>query len=105
MKMAFFWLVSSIIIALMMEAASISETSVKFYQTTRNNDSEENLKSHSQSVVFPGGENPISHPHKVNGRIVMFMLTLACRLKTKRQNILNRMVALIAEINVLFISP
>jgi hypothetical protein len=48
-------LVASIIVALMMEAASTSETSVNFYQKTRGNNPEdghrhtrhhENLKSH-----------------------------------------------------------
>jgi hypothetical protein len=47
--------VRGLLIALMMEAASISETSVNFYQTTRRNNPEdshllarrrENLKSH-----------------------------------------------------------
>jgi hypothetical protein len=49
-------------IALMMEAASTSETSVKFYQTTRRNNSEdshlhtrrrENLKSQKNSNTVP----------------------------------------------------
>jgi hypothetical protein len=53
-------LAASIIIALMMEAASISETSVSFYQTTRcnipkdshlHNRRRENLKSHKESSV------------------------------------------------------
>jgi hypothetical protein len=35
MKMAVFWVVAAI--AMMMEAVSTSETSVKFYQTTRCN--------------------------------------------------------------------
>jgi hypothetical protein len=34
MKVAVFWAVAPAIIALMMEAASTSETSVNFYQTT-----------------------------------------------------------------------
>jgi hypothetical protein len=57
LKISVFWVVAPIIrvIALMMEASSISETSVNFYQTTRHNNSEisklrtrrlENLKSH-----------------------------------------------------------
>jgi hypothetical protein len=54
--MAVFWVVAQrSFIALMMEAASTSETSVNFYQTTRRNNPEgshlhtrrrENLKSH-----------------------------------------------------------
>jgi hypothetical protein len=53
LKMAVFWTVAPI--ALMLEAASTSETSVNFYQTTRRNNPEEshlhtrrceNLKSH-----------------------------------------------------------
>jgi hypothetical protein len=57
-KMAVFWVVAPCrAIALMMEAASTSETSVNFYQTTRRNNSEyshlhtrrrENLKSHAR---------------------------------------------------------
>jgi hypothetical protein len=60
-KMAVFWVVApckprGLLIALMMEAASISETSVNIYQTTRRNNPEdshlhtrrrENLKSYS----------------------------------------------------------
>jgi hypothetical protein len=51
--------VFSAIIALMMEAANASETSVFFYQTTRRNNLEdnhlhtrrhENLKSHDQAI-------------------------------------------------------
>jgi hypothetical protein len=54
MKMAVFWIVTSC--SLMMEAASTSETSVNFYQTTRRYNREdshlhtrrrENLKSHN----------------------------------------------------------
>jgi hypothetical protein len=44
MKMAIFWVVTATIIraiALMMEAASTSETSVNFYQTTRRNNPED----------------------------------------------------------------
>jgi hypothetical protein len=50
-----------VIIALMMEAASTSETSVNFYQTTRRNNPEnsyfhsrrrENLKSHMNCLTF-----------------------------------------------------
>jgi hypothetical protein len=66
MKMAVFWVVapcsldvSEVLIALMMEAASICETSVNFYQTTWRNNPEdshfhtrrcENLKSHKPTL-------------------------------------------------------
>jgi hypothetical protein len=62
--MAVFWVVaqcSLVVIALMMEAASISETSVNFYQTTWRNNPEdchihtrlrENLKSHQGFIVI-----------------------------------------------------
>jgi hypothetical protein len=44
---------ASIIIALMMEAASISETSVNFYQTTRRNISvDSDLVSHVFCAIF-----------------------------------------------------
>jgi hypothetical protein len=55
MKMAFFWVRAASIISLMMQATSISETSVNFYQTTGRNTPEsshlhphrhENYKSH-----------------------------------------------------------
>jgi hypothetical protein len=55
MKMAVFWVIAQWAIALMTEAASTSETSINFYQTTRRNNPEdshlhtrrrENLKSH-----------------------------------------------------------
>jgi hypothetical protein len=62
MKMAVFWIVApcSLVeaITLMMEAASTSETSVNFYQTTRRNNPKdsnlntyrrENLESHKKS--------------------------------------------------------
>jgi hypothetical protein len=58
--MAVFWIVAPII-ALMMEAANTSETSVNFYQTTRRNNPEdshlhtrrrENQKSHSTENMF-----------------------------------------------------
>jgi hypothetical protein len=54
-KMAVFWVVAASSIRAMMEAASTSETSANFYQTTRRTDTEdshlhtrrrENLKSH-----------------------------------------------------------
>jgi hypothetical protein len=46
MKMTFFWVVTpckprGLLIALMMEAASTSETSVNFYQTARHNNPED----------------------------------------------------------------
>jgi hypothetical protein len=57
MKVAVFWVVAPCrVIALMMEAASTSETSVNFYQTAQSNNPEdshlhthhhENLGSHS----------------------------------------------------------
>jgi hypothetical protein len=55
--MAVFWVT---VIALMMETASTSETSINFYQTTRRNNREdshlhtrrrENIKSHFNPVV------------------------------------------------------
>jgi hypothetical protein len=55
LKMAIFWDVAMMIALMMMEAASTSETSVNFYQTTRRNNPQdshlhtrrhENLKSH-----------------------------------------------------------
>jgi hypothetical protein len=72
LKMAVFWIVAScsLTIVSMMEAASTSETSVSFYQTTRRNNPEdshlhtrrrENLKSHimtffSKSCLKHGGK-------------------------------------------------
>jgi hypothetical protein len=60
--MAVFWVaLCSLAIILMMEAASTSETSVNFYQTTRRNNPEdshfhtrrrENLKSHKSKTDF-----------------------------------------------------
>jgi hypothetical protein len=59
-KTTVFWVVAPII-ALMMEAASTSETSVNFYQTTRRNNPEdshlhtrrhENLQSYKLSRTF-----------------------------------------------------
>jgi hypothetical protein len=56
LKMAVFW-----VVALMMEAASTSETSVNVYQTTRrynpkdnhlHTSRRENLKSHSQALFL-----------------------------------------------------
>jgi hypothetical protein len=57
-----------VIIALMMEAASTSETSVNSYQTTRNNPEDshlhtcrrENLKSHSVDGTFEMPCQPVS---------------------------------------------
>jgi hypothetical protein len=69
--MVVFWVVAPCnlrLIALIMEVSSTSETSVKFYYTTRCNNPEdnhlhtrrrENLKSHEYKDVFEG---PISSP-------------------------------------------
>jgi hypothetical protein len=59
------WLSSGLLIALMMEAGSTSETSVDFYQTTRRINPEdsslptcrrENLKSHKTDFCFSNSE-------------------------------------------------
>jgi hypothetical protein len=61
MNMAIFWVVeprSLVVIALMMEAESTSQTLVNFYQTTRHNNPEdshlrrENLKSHLYQTIY-----------------------------------------------------
>jgi hypothetical protein len=64
MKMTVFWVIASCflveVIALMMEAASTSETSVNFYQTTRRNNPED---SHLQEIpcFFSTPARPCSH--------------------------------------------
>jgi hypothetical protein len=62
MDMAVFWVVVPCNIALMMEAASISETSVNFYQTTRRNNSE---YSHLQQKMV--GIQYRNHTQRLNG--------------------------------------
>jgi hypothetical protein len=51
MKKTVFWVVAPCILSLMMEAASTSETSVNFYQTTRRNNLED---SHLQVWLVLG---------------------------------------------------
>jgi hypothetical protein len=55
MMMAIFWVVAASIIkaiTMMTEAASTSETSVNFYQSTRRNNSEDS-HLHPQCMFFP----------------------------------------------------
>jgi hypothetical protein len=88
--MAVFWVVAPCSLALMMEAANTSETSVNFYQTTRRNNPEyihlhirrrENLKSqllewtsHKQSSIpfAPGLCTTAGIKCLINGRHYLF---------------------------------
>jgi hypothetical protein len=92
MKMAVFWVIApcnlvEVLIALMMEAVSISETSANFYQTTRRNNPEdshldsrrrENLKSRPHTALHTRNNTAVEcqcwketffnfvHPYHVN---------------------------------------
>jgi hypothetical protein len=77
MYMAVFWVVAprSLIIALMMEVADTSETSVNFYQTTRCNIPEDN-HLHSQFTFFSLDRRPSVTPRKPNDSVFWYLQQL-----------------------------
>jgi hypothetical protein len=76
-EMAVFWVVMPFLIALMMEAASTSETLVNFYQTTRRHNPEDShlrtrRREHLKSCIFIYGlcsDSGNTSDYKSNDRI------------------------------------